>query len=209
MTQNRAGQNVVAKFGGNSSLPQNVLKDYLLDAKQIRVHSTTALPSGTNLAGTKETEATWSLMMHMSESLGVNCTTCHNTRAFNAWDESPPQRVTAWHGIRMDPRHQRKLHGGPDPVFPASRKGPEGDVFKVGCGTCHVGVQKPLYGVSMLQDYVDSLTKKGPTDSRLRTYQPGTTQKMAPAGQSSALQTKPTSETAAVVLPEASQTAND
>ncbi len=125
MTQNRAGQNVVAKFGGNSSLPQNVLKDYLLDAKQIRVHSTTALPTGTNPAGTKETEATWSLMMHMSESLGVNCTTCHNSRAFNAWDESPPQRVTAWHGIRMVRDVNANYMVGLTPVFPATRKGPK------------------------------------------------------------------------------------
>lgn len=192
MTQNRAGQNVVAKFGGNSSLPQNVLKDYLLEAKQIRVHSTTALPTGTNLAGTKETEATWSLMMHMSESLGVNCTTCHNSRAFNAWDESPPQRVTAWHGIRMVRDINANYMAGLTPVFPDHRKGPEGDVFKVGCASCHAGVQKPLYGVSMLQDYVDSLAKKGPTDvPDFTTYQPGTTQRMAAAGAASATEAAP------------------
>ena len=40
-------------------------------------------------------------MMHMSESLGVNCTFCHNTRSFTAWDQSTPQRATAWYGIKM------------------------------------------------------------------------------------------------------------
>ncbi len=40
-------------------------------------------------------------MLYMSGSLGVNCTYCHNTRALARWDESTPQRVTAWHGIRM------------------------------------------------------------------------------------------------------------
>lgn len=186
MTQNRQGQNVVAAFAGNSSLPQNALKDYLLGDKPIRVHSTTALPTGTNPAGTKETEATWSLMMHMSESLGVNCVACHNSRAFNDWDQSPPQRVTAWHGIRMARDLNANYMVGLTPVFPDHRKGPEGDVFKVGCATCHAGVQKPLYGVSMLKEYMDSLGKKGPTTvPDFSTYQPGTTQIMAPPQQSS------------------------
>lgn len=181
MTQNRDGQNVVAQFAGNSSLPQNALMDYLLNDMPIRVHSNTALPTGTNLAGTKETENTWSLMMHMSESLGANCLTCHNSRAFNDWDQSPPQRVTAWHGIRMTRDINVSYMVGLTPVFPANRKGPEGDVFKVGCATCHNGVQKPLYGVSMLQDYLDSLAKKGPTEvPDYSTYEPGVTQIMAP-----------------------------
>ncbi|QLF68484.1 photosynthetic reaction center cytochrome c subunit [Peteryoungia desertarenae] len=181
MTQNRDGQNVVAQFAGNSSLPQNALMDYLLNDMPIRVHSNTALPTGTNLAGTKETENTWSLMMHMSESLGANCLTCHNSRAFNDWDQSPPQRVTAWHGIRMTRDINVSYMVGLTPVFPANRKGPEGDVFKVGCATCHNGVQKPLHGVSMLQDYLDSLAKKGPTEvPDYSTYEPGVTQIMAP-----------------------------
>lgn len=172
----RAGQNVAGTYSGNTSLPQNALMDYLLDDKPIRVHSLSALPAGTNPAGVKETERTWSLMMHMSESLGVNCVTCHNSRAFNDWDQSPPQRVTAWHGIRMTRALNADYLTGLAPVFPANRKGPEGDVFKVGCSTCHNGVQKPLYGVSMLQAYVDALAKKGPTDvPDYSTYVPGET----------------------------------
>jgi photosynthetic reaction center cytochrome c subunit len=42
-------------------------------------------------------------------------------------------------------------------TFPANRLGPEGDVAKVGCTTCHQGVNKPLYGVSMLKDYLAEL----------------------------------------------------
>ncbi len=38
-------------------------------------------------------------------------------------------------------------------TFPAERLGPEGDAPKAGCATCHQGVNKPLNGVSMLQDY--------------------------------------------------------
>lgn len=173
----RAGQNVAGEYSGNTSLPQNALMDYLLGDESIRVHSQTALPTGSNPAGVKETEKTWSLMMYMSESLGVNCVTCHNSRAFNDWDQSPPQRVTAWHGIRMTRALNTDYLTGLTPVFPADRKGPEGDVFKIGCATCHNGVQKPLYGVSMLQDYVDSLDRKGPTDvPDYSTYVPGETQ---------------------------------
>ena len=92
-------------------------------------------------------------MMHMSQSLGVNCTFCHNSRQFADWSESRPQRVTAWHGIKMvsdvNATYLDSLKG----VFPANRLGPLGDVAKVGCATCHQGVNKPLYGVSMAKDY--------------------------------------------------------
>lgn len=183
MTQDRAGQNVASALAGNTSLPQNALAAYLLGDEPIRVHATTALPSGTSTAGTKETEKTWSLMIHMSESLGVNCVTCHNSRAFNDWDQSPPQRVTAWHGIRMARDINANYITGLAPVFPANRKGPEGDVLKVGCFTCHNGVQKPLYGVSMLKDYVDALGKKSDTAVPDYTkYEPGKTQVMGANG---------------------------
>ncbi len=57
MTQDRAGQNVVAVLAGNTSLPQNALADYLLGDKQIRVHSLTALPAGTNPPGSRKRKA--------------------------------------------------------------------------------------------------------------------------------------------------------
>jgi photosynthetic reaction center cytochrome c subunit len=173
------GQNVVGEMVGNTSLPTNALESYLLGDKPIRVHSLAALPNGENQTTTKETEETWGLMMHMSESLGVNCVTCHNSRAFNDWDESPPQRVTAWHGIRMARDINQSYIEGLAPVFPDNRKGPEGDVLKVACGTCHNGVQKPLYGVSMLREFVDSLGTKTNTEvPDYSTYTPGETQVM-------------------------------
>jgi len=162
----RDGQNVAGVFSGNSSLPQNALESYLLGNEEIRVHADTALPTGAQTATTKETEKTWALMMHMSESLNANCVTCHNSRAFNDWDQSPPQRVTAWYGIRMARQLNTDYMVGLTPVFPmdAQHRGPEGDVLKVSCATCHNGVQKPLYGVSMLDDYEDSLRKKSNTE---------------------------------------------
>lgn len=166
----RDGQNVVGQFNGNSSLPQNALEDYLLGDMEIRVHADTALPMGTQTATTKETENTWSLMMHMSESLGANCVTCHNSRAFNDWDQSPPQRVTAWYGIRMARQINTEYMEPLTPLFPDDgyHLGPQGDILKVGCNSCHQGVQKPLYGVSMMDDYSASLGTLSPNDYEVK-----------------------------------------
>ena len=49
-----------------------------------------------------------------------------------------------------------KLHD----VFPATRRGPLGDSAKVNCATCHQGVFKPLYGVSMVTTFPEL---QGPT----------------------------------------------
>jgi photosynthetic reaction center cytochrome c subunit len=38
-------------------------------------------------------------------------------------------------------------------TFPSHRLGVLGDVAKVSCATCHQGLFKPLYGVSMAKDY--------------------------------------------------------
>ncbi len=92
-------------------------------------------------------------MIHMAEGLGVNCTYCHNSRAFSSWEESTPKRVTAWHGIRM----VRDINGNfitpLTPVLPEARLGPEGDPPKANCTTCHQGLPKPLNGAQMLKDY--------------------------------------------------------
>jgi photosynthetic reaction center cytochrome c subunit len=40
------------------------------------------------------------------------------------------------------------------PVFPPNRLGAAlGDAPKINCATCHNGVYKPLFGVSMLQSF--------------------------------------------------------
>ena len=36
--------------------------------------------------------------------------------------------------------------------WPADRLGPLGDGPKVNCATCHQGLPKPLFGISMLKD---------------------------------------------------------
>jgi photosynthetic reaction center cytochrome c subunit len=147
-----AGQNTVAAMAGLSSLPYDGLTPFLLEDKNIRVGGGTALPTG-NRQSIKQTEWTYSLMMHFSDSLGVNCTYCHNSRNFRNWEESTPQRITAWHGIRMVRDLNNDYLKPLTSVFPENRLGPTGDVAKVSCATCHQGAYKPLYGVSMLKDH--------------------------------------------------------
>jgi photosynthetic reaction center cytochrome c subunit len=56
----------------------------------------------------------------------------------------------------------------------------------VSCATCHNGVQKPLYGVSMLREFVGSLGTKTNTDvPDYTTYKPGETTTMSPANTTS------------------------
>ena len=154
----RAGQNsAVTGLGittiGHSSLPYDPYSPYLLGNLPIRVNGPTALPTG-NRNSIKQAEWTYALMVHMSESLGVNCTYCHNSRAFAEWGgESRPQRTTAWHGIRMARGLNNEYMVPLTGVFPATRLGPTGDVAKVNCQTCHQGVNKPYGGVSMAKDY--------------------------------------------------------
>jgi photosynthetic reaction center cytochrome c subunit len=147
-----AGQNRPSAIIGLTSLPYDPFTRLLLEDNSIRVLSTSALPEG-NLASTKQTEGTYALMLHFSGALGVNCTYCHNTRSFAVWDSSTPKRTTAWYGIRMV-RDVNNAYLVPlTDKFPSHRLGVLGDVAKVNCATCHQGVFKPLYGVSMAQSY--------------------------------------------------------
>jgi photosynthetic reaction center cytochrome c subunit len=151
----RDGQNKPAGNAGGSSLPGDPLGRYLVTGNDdIRIQSTTALPARVELPSVKSAEWTYAMMMYMSGSLGVNCTYCHNTRALASWAESTPQRVTAWHGIRMVRELNTDFLIPLTPVFPQHRLGPHGDAPKVGCATCHKGTFKPLNGVSPLVDYL-------------------------------------------------------
>lgn len=149
---NKAGQNMPAPAAAYASLPYDPFTPFLEGAAPIRVNGTTALPTG-NTHSIKQAEWTYSLMMHMAKSLGVNCTYCHNSRAFADWSQSPPQRVTAWYGIRMVRDLNNDYLDPLKTVFPDYRHGPLGDSPKLNCATCHQGAYKPLFGVSMLKDY--------------------------------------------------------
>jgi len=158
---NRAGQNRSTPAINGASLPSDPFTPFLLGAEPIRFTGATALPTG-NRKSIKQAEWTFALMTHMSQGLGVNCTYCHNSRAFNDWSQSPPQRAVAWHGIRMARALNNEFMVPLTEVFPAHRKGPLGDVAKLNCATCHQGAYKPLYGASMLKDYVTALAAPVP-----------------------------------------------
>jgi photosynthetic reaction center cytochrome c subunit len=151
----RNGQNEPIYTVGFSSLPKDPFSPYLEQDRVIRQIPQTALPQGINSNGstTQDTEATYGLMIHMSRGLGVNCTFCHNSRNFSNWAESPPQRATAWHGIRMVRELNNEFISPLTSAFPASRLGPTGDIGKVNCSTCHQGAYKPLYGEPMAKNW--------------------------------------------------------
>lgn len=148
----RAGQNAPSKTVGLTSLPNDPFTGVLDGRGAIRVVATNALPTGQG-ASVKDAEASYGLMIHLSQALGVNCTFCHNSRSFSSWEASTPQRVVAYHGIQM----VRALNGTYlTPLtasLPENRLGPLGDGPKLNCATCHQGVNKPLNGVSMLKDF--------------------------------------------------------
>lgn len=180
MIGDKAGQNTVSLVANQSSLPFDPFTPLLLGTEDIRVNGTTALPTG-NRHSIKQAEWTYSLMTHMSTSLGVNCTYCHNSRSFANWAESPPQRITAWYGIRMVRDLNTQYMEPIEKVFPAHRLGPSGDVAKANCSTCHQGAFKPLYGASMLKDHPELAGPK-PALAAPATGEPVADAAAAPAG---------------------------
>lgn len=160
---NRHGQNAPDTNVALSSLPYDPFTQYLDSQNQIRVAGNSAFPQADHVVSIKDAEKTYGLMMHISSALGVNCTYCHNTQSFRAWSLSRPQRTTAYYGIRMVRDINENYVSSLQSVFPAYRKGPQGDVYKVNCLTCHQGVSKPLGGVSMI---AQAPALKGPQEPK-------------------------------------------
>ena len=174
MAANSYQQNHANEEVGYTSMARDIFDRYLDgDPERIRVIAKNALPVRDVMTNepTQATENTYSLMFHMAGSLGVNCTYCHNTRFFGSWEMSPPQRTTAWYSLKMVPELNDVYLNPLGPVYPESRLGPDTsenvvsdgmavsedgahvNAPKVNCTTCHQGVAKPFYGVSMLDDY--------------------------------------------------------
>ncbi len=159
ITGNKRGGNSPAQTVAYASLNSDPFTDYLAGKENIRVGGK-EFPTAASNAAIQSTEKTYGLMMHMSQGLGVNCTFCHNSNNFAKWEDSRPQRVNAWYGIRMVRDVNNNYITALGDVWPANgkgaygnRRGPHGDPLKVNCATCHQGVNKPLGGVKMLKDY--------------------------------------------------------
>jgi len=155
----RNNQNYATRVAGFSSLPYDALSNLLTeDDVQIRVQADNALPyAGENGVTWQQTERTYSLMIHMSEGLGVNCTYCHNSRAWYDWEQSSPARMTAWHGIEMSQNLNEEYLIPLAAALPENRLGPKGDAPKTNCETCHQGIPKPMYGWNALSDHPKAL----------------------------------------------------
>jgi photosynthetic reaction center cytochrome c subunit len=147
------GKNAPAAAVNGSSLPSDPYTPFLLNKAPIRISGSTALPTGQNPSSIKQTEWTYALMMTYSQALGVNCEFCHDSRAFNNWDESTPQRVKAFYAEAMVRDLNNTFMVPLTGVFPAALHGPTGDVAKIDCATCHQGVYKPLFGAAMAQQF--------------------------------------------------------
>lgn len=122
---------------------------HFLDRDDIRVQGDYALASqGDNDVATwPDTWYTYETMIHMSNSLGVGCTYCHQSSRWADWEESPPARTTALRGIRMV-RAANLNHMLPlEDEWPDERRGELGDGPKIECLTCHQGANLPLYGL--------------------------------------------------------------
>ncbi len=154
------GQNRPTELNGYTSLPTGTFDDFMVDDQSVRVIAQESITPEYG-ATIQDTERTYGLMMHWSQSLGVNCTYCHNSRAFTSWEQSPPARLTAWHGRRMAQALNSQYLAPLGPVYPDNRLGPLGDPPKLSCATCHQGAHKPLLGADMISLF-PSLSAPGP-----------------------------------------------
>ena len=182
----------------NTVLAPDALSNYLLEDDNIRVIGLTPL-AGSNPHRILQARDTYSLMMIMSESLGVNCNFCHDTRAFYSWDQSSPQRAQAWYGIRMVRDINNNYVAPLYKLLPPERLGPTGDSPKVYCATCHQGSNKPLGGAPMLEYYPELIGPKqdvaSPEAPQPAGSQPATPQYEAPTIAPGAAPTKTTQST--------------
>ncbi|MBO0903090.1 photosynthetic reaction center cytochrome PufC [Jiella sonneratiae] len=138
---------------------------YLMDehaSAQIQSSDPLVSRSGkAEVAKEQDAEDLYLFMMQMANSMGVNCTYCHNSRAFRDWSQSTPYRWIAYWGIRMARDVNTNYIEPLKTVFPDNRKGPLGDPAKAHCGTCHLGNNKPLGGYKLLDHYLVGLTEDG------------------------------------------------
>ncbi len=148
----RPYQNTPTASNAYTSLPTDPFGPYLqANASNIRLQNMDGWAA--EPANFEATEATYALMMHISDALGVNCTFCHNTRAFSPWEQSTAARTTAWHGIQMAGGLNDEYLYPLESLWPENRLGPDGQAPGLSCATCHNGLNRPLNGAAMSADW--------------------------------------------------------
>lgn len=92
-------------------------------------------------------EQVYIVMMQMSEGLGVNCTYCHQSRSIYDWNQSPPNRLHGYSGIKMTTMLNQNFLAGLERWTPPGQLGRMGDSAKVDCRSCHQGLERPVGGM--------------------------------------------------------------
>lgn len=159
-----ANQNRYTSQSQYTSLPSDALESYLLDYERISVHDLESrvenYPDDPKI---QNTERTYALMNYFSNSLGRNCVTCHNSRAFYDGEQVTPQWGTASLGIAMVQEMNNDYLVPLEAEYPEHRLGPvHGDAPKAACKTCHKGYQQPLQGSNVIQYWPELATTGAP-----------------------------------------------
>ena len=162
-----SNQNRVTPLSQYSSLPSDALEKYLVDGEVIGVHSLESRSdediTDPDVAGIQNAERTYALMNYVSNSLGVNCVFCHNTRAFYDPEQVTPQWGTESLGIGMVQEMNTEYLIPLGDTYPENRLGPlHGDAPKAACKTCHKGYQQPLQGTNVIQYWPELATTGTP-----------------------------------------------
>ncbi len=159
-----ANQNQATSLSQSTSLPSDALQKYLVEYEPIRVTPTAPREANAGTASIQQTERTFSLMNYFSNALDVNCTFCHNTRAFGELDQSTPQQQQALLGIGMLLELNNDYLLPLASTLPANRLGKlHADGPKAGCATCHKGYSKPLQGLQVIHDWPELATDGTPS----------------------------------------------
>ncbi len=164
-----ANQNRVTPVSQYTSLPSDALEAYLLNGEVIGVHDldsrVAGIPGQDGYPGIQHAERTYALMNYVAGSLGVNCTFCHNTRAFYDGGQVTPQWATGSLGIAMVNELNNDYLMPLQDVYPEERLGPAmGDAPKAACKTCHKGYQQPLQGTNVIKDWPELAVTEGAPD---------------------------------------------
>ncbi|MEL6977501.1 MAG: photosynthetic reaction center cytochrome PufC [Pseudomonadota bacterium] len=158
-----ANQNLATRQTVSTSLPHDALEKYLLEENTIAVHDLEPRVDNEGTASIQDTERTYSLMNYFSDSLGVNCVFCHNSRAFYDAAQVTPQWATASLGITMVQELNNDWLVPLRDVYPENRLGPKHqDAPKAACKTCHKGYNQPLGGLDMISDWPELATSGAP-----------------------------------------------
>jgi photosynthetic reaction center cytochrome c subunit len=155
-----AVQNRATSLSQSTSLPSNAIEVYLTDYdSQVNVHDLESRVAGVpgltdDVHTIQKTEMTYSLMNYFSNSLGVNCVFCHNSRAFYDGAQNTPQWGTALLGRQMVIELNQEYLMPLEEIYPPERLGPiYADAPKAACKTCHKGYQRPLQGMNVIADW--------------------------------------------------------